>query len=51
LIKNLLKHNLIKFFRLICDLLWADPDTNEELDGWGENERGVSYTFNQNVNI
>ncbi|KAK6935448.1 Serine-threonine protein phosphatase, N-terminal, partial [Dillenia turbinata] len=28
---------------LLCDLLWADPD--KELEGWGENDRGVSYTF------
>ncbi|KAK2352444.1 protein-serine/threonine phosphatase [Trifolium repens] len=28
---------------LLCDLLWADPDT--EIKGWGENDRGVSYTF------
>ena len=27
---------------LLCDLLWADPD---DLKGWGENERGVSYIF------
>jgi len=28
---------------LLCDLLWADPD--KDIEGWGENERGVSYTF------
>ncbi|ERN04301.1 serine/threonine-protein phosphatase PP1 [Amborella trichopoda] len=28
---------------LLCDLLWADPD--REIKGWGENDRGVSYTF------
>ncbi|MFS7923834.1 putative protein-serine/threonine phosphatase [Helianthus anomalus] len=28
---------------LLCDLLWADPDRDTE--GWGENDRGVSYTF------
>ncbi|KAG8093880.1 hypothetical protein GUJ93_ZPchr0012g19929 [Zizania palustris] len=28
---------------LLCDLLWSDPD--KEIDGWGENDRGVSYTF------
>lgn len=28
---------------LICDLLWADPD--RDIKGWGENDRGVSYTF------
>ena len=28
---------------LLCDLLWADPD--REIRGWGENDRGVSFTF------
>lgn len=28
---------------LLCDLLWADPD--KEVQGWGQNDRGVSYTF------
>lgn len=28
---------------LLCDLLWSDPD--KEIEGWGENDRGVSYTF------
>ncbi|XXG42227.1 hypothetical protein AAC387_Pa01g2552 [Persea americana] len=28
---------------LLCDLLWADPD--KVIEGWGENDRGVSYTF------
>lgn len=28
---------------LLCDLLWADPD--REAKGWGENDRGVSFTF------
>lgn len=28
---------------LLCDLLWADPD--KDISGWGENDRGVSYTF------
>eukprot|EP00057_Strongylocentrotus_purpuratus_P034297 XP_794664.2 PREDICTED: serine/threonine-protein phosphatase PP1 [Strongylocentrotus purpuratus] len=32
---------------LVCDLLWADPD--EDITGWGENDRGVSYTFGGDV--
>ncbi|WCJ27897.1 Serine/threonine-protein phosphatase PP1 [Euphorbia peplus] len=28
---------------LLCDLLWADPD--KVIKGWGENDRGVSFTF------
>jgi serine/threonine-protein phosphatase PP1 catalytic subunit len=30
---------------LICDLLWSDPEENNQ--GWGENDRGVSCTFNE----
>ena len=32
---------------LLCDLLWSDPDKN--VDGWGTNERGVSFTFNESI--
>jgi len=32
---------------LLCDLLWADPDT--EVQGWQENDRGVSFTFGGDV--
>ena len=32
---------------LLCDLLWADPDA--DLMGWGQNDRGVSYTFGGDV--
>lgn len=32
---------------VICDLLWADPET--EIQGWGENDRGVSYVFGVKV--
>ena len=28
---------------LLCDLLWSDPDL--DVQGWGENDRGVSFTF------
>jgi serine/threonine-protein phosphatase PP1 catalytic subunit len=28
---------------LLCDLLWSDP--NPDVQGWGANERGVSFTF------
>ncbi|CAN6485770.1 unnamed protein product [Victoria cruziana] len=28
---------------LLCDLLWSDPD--KDIEGWGHNDRGVSYTF------
>jgi serine/threonine-protein phosphatase PP1 catalytic subunit len=32
---------------LLCDLLWADPD--RDIAGWGENDRGVSYTFGPDI--
>ncbi|KAE8152777.1 Metallo-dependent phosphatase [Aspergillus avenaceus] len=32
---------------LLCDLLWADPE--KDLTGWGENDRGVSFTFGPDV--
>ena len=32
---------------LLCDLLWSDPD--KDVQGWGENDRGVSFTFGVDV--
>ena len=32
---------------LACDLLWSDPDSN--VDGWAESDRGVSYTFGEDI--
>uniref|UniRef100_A0A8C5EEM9 Serine/threonine-protein phosphatase n=1 Tax=Gouania willdenowi TaxID=441366 RepID=A0A8C5EEM9_GOUWI len=32
---------------LLCDLLWSDPD--KDVQGWGENDRGVSFTFGGDV--
>jgi serine/threonine-protein phosphatase PP1 catalytic subunit len=32
---------------LLCDLLWSDPD--KDVNGWGENDRGVSYTFGSDI--
>ena len=32
---------------LLCDLLWSDPD--KEVQGWGENDRGVSFTFGADI--
>ena len=32
---------------LLCDILWSDPD--KDVSSWGENERGVSFTFGQEV--
>lgn len=35
------------FLGLLCDLLWSDPD--KDVTGWGENDRGVSFTFGTDV--
>ena len=32
----------------LCDLLWSDPSINNS-NKWGENSRGVSYTYNAEV--
>mmetsp|Transcript_40548 Transcript_40548/g.97860 ORF Transcript_40548/g.97860 Transcript_40548/m.97860 type:complete len:315 (+) Transcript_40548:173-1117(+) len=32
---------------LLCDLIWSDPD--KEIDGWGENDRGVSFTYGEDI--
>jgi len=32
---------------LLCDLVWSDPD--KDVRGWADSERGVSYTFGQEV--
>ena len=34
---------------LLCDLLWSDPD--KDTNGYGENDRGVSFTFGVDVSI
>lgn len=32
---------------LMCDLLWSDPD--QTVNGWGENDRGVSFVFGADI--
>ena len=32
---------------LLCDLLWSDPDRDTQ--GWGQNDRGVSFTFGEDI--
>uniref|UniRef100_A0A2A4K0N3 Serine/threonine-protein phosphatase n=1 Tax=Heliothis virescens TaxID=7102 RepID=A0A2A4K0N3_HELVI len=36
-----------RIYGLLCDLLWSDPD--KDVQGWGENDRGVSFTFGPDV--
>ena len=38
---------LLSVSGLLCDLLWSDPD--KDIQGWGENDRGVSFTFGNDV--
>ena len=40
-------HDFFLFPGLLCDLLWSDPD--KDVQGWGENDRGVSFTFGADV--
>ncbi|CAM8895752.1 unnamed protein product [Rhodiola kirilowii] len=42
-IRNLPRPTAIPDSGLLCDLLWSDP--SREVNGWGINDRGVSYTF------
>ncbi|KAL9682397.1 hypothetical protein QQ045_014194 [Rhodiola kirilowii] len=46
-IRNIARPVDIPDHGLLCDLLWADPD--KDIQGWGENDRGVSYTFGPDV--
>lgn len=42
-IKNLPRPTDVPDTGLLCDLLWSDP--GKDVQGWGMNDRGVSYTF------
>jgi len=42
-IKNLQRPTDVPDQGLLCDLLWSDP--GKDVQGWGMNDRGVSYTF------
>lgn len=46
-IKRLMRPTDVPDTGLLCDLLWADPD--KDIVGWGENDRGVSFTFGPDV--
>jgi len=32
---------------LLCDLLWSDPE--KDMNGWEENDRGVSFVFGPDI--
>ena len=42
-VRKLIRPTDVPDMGLLCDLLWADPDPKTQ--GWGENDRGVSFTF------
>ena len=46
-IKRVMRPTDVPDTGLLCDLLWADPD--KDIVGWGENDRGVSFTFGPDV--
>ncbi|KAG5180859.1 hypothetical protein JKP88DRAFT_187164 [Tribonema minus] len=46
-IKRVLRPTDVPDTGLLCDLLWSDPD--RDTIGWGENDRGVSFTFGEDI--
>ncbi|KAK6915349.1 Serine-threonine protein phosphatase, N-terminal [Dillenia turbinata] len=42
-IRNMQRPTDVPDAGLLCDLLWSDP--SKDVQGWGMNDRGVSYTF------
>jgi serine/threonine-protein phosphatase PP1 catalytic subunit len=46
-IKRLQRPSDVPDSGLMADLLWADPD--RDIAGWGENDRGVSFTFGADI--
>ncbi len=46
-IKKIVRPTEVPDKGLLCDLLWSDPDDN--VNGWGDNERGVSVIFSADI--
>lgn len=46
-IKRIMRPTDVPDTGLLCDLLWSDPD--KDIVGWGDNDRGVSFTFGEDV--
>mmetsp|Transcript_48496 Transcript_48496/g.71900 ORF Transcript_48496/g.71900 Transcript_48496/m.71900 type:complete len:400 (-) Transcript_48496:395-1594(-) len=46
-VKRIMRPTDVPDTGLLCDLLWSDPD--KDIDGWGENDRGVSFTFGEDI--
>jgi serine/threonine-protein phosphatase PP1 catalytic subunit len=46
-VKRIMRPTDVPDTGLLCDLLWSDPD--KDVNGWGENDRGVSFTFGEDI--
>lgn len=46
-LRNIVRPTDVPDTGLLCDLLWSDPDGDSS--GWGENDRGVSFTFGRDI--
>lgn len=46
-VRNIMRPTDVPDTGLICDLLWSDPD--KLADGWMDSDRGISYTFGENI--
>jgi len=46
-IRNIKRPTLVPERGLLCDLLWSDPE--KDIQGWGNNDRGVSWVFGKDV--
>ncbi|KAJ2694361.1 type 1 serine/threonine-protein phosphatase catalytic subunit glc7, partial [Coemansia spiralis] len=46
-IKRIMRPTDVPDTGLLCDLLWSDPD--KDIQGWSENDRGVSFTFGPDI--
>lgn len=46
-IKRIMRPTDVPDTGLICDLLWSDPAI--DINGWAENDRGVSFTFGMDI--
>lgn len=46
-IRQLTRPVIVPDSGLLCDLLWSDP--SQEVTTWGDNDRGVSFTFGTEV--
>ena len=46
-INKINRNMIIPSYGLLCDLLWSDPKSSNIM--WSSNDRGISYTFNEQV--